>query len=157
MGKEALLKQFDTGRGNLRKVMEAVREEDADIQPAGFTNTIRWNLGHILTVCEQFVFGPRSEHLPAEYAAMFGNGTKPADWTTTPPTLEVLLTQLGEQDERVKALDTSNWGEKFPEPIALGKTYRLESQEELFLLSLFHEGTHLGFINALNKAIQGMK
>lgn len=51
-----LFKQMDFVRGQTLKLMEGVTEEQADVIPEGFRNSIRWNLGHIYVVTERIAF-----------------------------------------------------------------------------------------------------
>jgi hypothetical protein len=60
------IKRFDVIRGNLLRTLESVSETSTNRQPYGLNKTIRWNVGHILTVPEQFIFGyPNFSGLPA--------------------------------------------------------------------------------------------
>ncbi|MBH8605493.1 DinB family protein [Thermoactinomyces sp. CICC 10522] len=54
-----LIAQFEILRGRLQQFLEATSENVADQMPQGFNNTIRWNVGHILTVADTF-FGLKS-------------------------------------------------------------------------------------------------
>lgn len=47
---EMLLKHLELVRANALRALESTTEEMADAMPAGFRNTIRWNLGHIYNV-----------------------------------------------------------------------------------------------------------
>ena len=58
---EAIFNQLDFARGGTLKSVENVTEQEADIIPEGFANSIRWNLGHIYTVHEQFAFATAGE------------------------------------------------------------------------------------------------
>ncbi|MFF3923476.1 DinB family protein [Paenibacillus lactis] len=52
MMNEALLNQLDFARASTLAAAKDVTEQEADIVPEGFANSIRWNLGHIYTVHE---------------------------------------------------------------------------------------------------------
>lgn len=148
------IKQFDITRGNLLRMLESVSETSADRQPAGFNNTIRWNVGHILTVTEQFIFGyPNSSSLPATYQDMFANGTKPADWTGETISLETLRTQLQDQAARIKEHIMNRLGDQLPEPLTLGPDLQLETTAEVCHLCLLHEATHTGYVQALKRIV----
>jgi hypothetical protein len=138
-------------RAQTIKFAMGVSESVADIQPTGFNNTIRWHLGHILTVQERLSLGLLGESLgiPDDYPSLFGNGTKPADWLETPATLATLVSQLEEQTARICTGITGRLEETLAKPFNT-----METHGEVVHYSLFHEGAHLGFIRALQRAIE---
>ncbi|MBO9129880.1 DinB family protein [Bacillus sp. 165] len=146
------LKQFDLTRGALLKFMETLDAETADKQPEGFNNTIRWHIGHVLSAAELFMFGREFKHLPSEYRTLFGNGTKPSEWTTEAPSLEVLVVQLKEQVERIKTIPAEVFEKALPEPF-LG----LETIGELYGMMLYHEADHLGQMKAMKRIVEAEK
>ena len=148
---ELLFKQFELTRGFFLKDLQDVTPEQESVQPEGFNNTIHWNVGHVLTVTEQFMLGypQKSNHLPANYIELFGNGTRPADWTGDVPSVEVLAGLLREQLGRIKEVPAELLDRKLPKPF-LG----LETVGELANMALFHESYHLGQIHAMKKLVQ---
>lgn len=143
------LKQFDITRGALVKFMETLDVKTADKQPEGFNNTIRWHIGHILTAAETFMFGKELKHLPSEYPGLFGYGTRPSEWKTEGPSLEVLMSQLQEQAQRINEIPAEAFKKKLPEPF-LG----LETVGELYGMMLYHEADHIGQIKAMKRIIE---
>ena len=74
---ELIIKQFERARQSLSKTLEGVTDESVKIIPQGFNNNILWQLGHILTTGELFLFkGQRN--IPANYRELFGPGSRPA-------------------------------------------------------------------------------
>ncbi|WP_027415987.1 DinB family protein [Aneurinibacillus terranovensis] len=151
------VKQFEHARGGTLRVLDSIPAGMADVMPPGFRNTIRWNAGHILVVAEQFLFGLLAEQMqmPKEYKDLFGNGTKPADWTGDIPSLEVLVGQLKEQGERAKDILAGRSGRKLAKPYPLGSGRTLETSDDVFNLALYHEANHTGYIQALKRTIEG--
>ncbi|WP_339176845.1 DinB family protein [Paenibacillus sp. FSL H8-0317] len=147
-------KQLDITRGNLYKVLESVSETSADKQPVGFSNTIRWNVGHILTVAEMFIFNNlQTSGLPKEYTSLFAPGTKPSDWKGEPIPLSTLLAQLQDQVVRIKQHVEIYSDETLPEPLKLGPVLQLNCMGEVCNLALYHEAMHTGFIHALKRIV----
>ncbi len=144
-------KQFELTRGYLLKTVERISANTAGIQPEGFNNTIHWQIGHVLTVTEQFMFGfpQQSVNLPENYISLFGNGTKPADWGEEVPSIEELLLLLKSQAVRLREIPADRFSEKLPKPIMGFETYG-----ELAGMSLFHEAHHLGQIHTMNRMIK---
>ncbi|MBT2694845.1 DinB family protein [Bacillus sp. ISL-55] len=147
---ELLFKQFELTRGSFLKNIEGITAEQASVQPEGFNNNIHWHIGHVLTVTEQFMMGfpKKSNHLPANYIELFGNGTRPSEWTGDVPSVEVLTDQLRAQLGRIKEVPASILEEKLKKPF-LG----LETFGELANMALFHEAYHLGQIHAMRKLV----
>lgn len=147
---DLLFKQFEMTRGFFIKNIESITSEQASVQPEGFNNTIHWHIGHVLTVAEQFMMGypKKSHHLPENYIELFGNGTRPADWSGDIPTVEVLAQQLKEQLGRITEVPAEMLNENLKKPF-LG----LETFGELANMALFHESYHLGQIHAMKKVI----
>jgi len=136
------------------KNVEAIEESLANIQPAGFNNTIKWHIGHVLTTNESLLFGfpKKSSHLPVNYMELFARGTKPADWQGDVPSVSVLSSQLKEQVKRMKEIPVESLNVKLKEAF-LGQ----EMFGELVNFALFHENLHLGHIQAMNLAISASK
>lgn len=156
MTKEQLLNQIEVVRSITLKVLEDLTEEEADLMPPGFNNTIRWNLGHILIVQDQLArhFAGIEGQLPAEYITLFNNGTKPADWQTSPPSLTELAQHLKAQTLSIRENLTERLDELATKPFhRLG--FKMETIGEILNFSIHHEGVHFGIINGLRHAIQG--
>lgn len=149
-----LLKQLELIRSFTLGAVESLHEEEADVQPEGFNNTIRWHLGHIYLVQERLAFHYAGfpVDVPESYIDMFGNGTKPADWTAPPPSLAELGTRLTEQPGRITTL----LGEKLHEAPAVpfqrfdGK---LDTIGAIINYTLYHEGQHRAAIEMLKRRI----
>ncbi|WLR55857.1 DinB family protein [Mesobacillus subterraneus] len=148
---ELLFKQFGLTRSSFLKTIEAITPEQASVQPEGFNNNIHWHIGHVLTVTEQFMMGfpKKSNHLPANYIELFGNGTQPSEWTETVPSVDVLRDQMKAQLGRIKQVPASMLEEKLKKPFK-----GLETFGELANMALFHEAYHLGQIHSMRKMIK---
>jgi uncharacterized damage-inducible protein DinB len=156
MKNEHLLNQVKILRGMTLKAMENVTEEQADIRPKGFNNTLRWQFGHILTVQSMLPanYADVPSNLPAHYPGLFANGTKPADWTQTPPSLDELRNLLREQTAYIMG----QLENRLDEPITkefVRYDVAMTTVAELLNYTLFHEGNHNGAIGGLKHAIEG--
>ncbi|MDP4163190.1 MAG: DinB family protein [Bacillota bacterium] len=148
---EYLFQNFEMTRNLFFRELTGVTEEMADVQPEGFNNTIHWHVGHVLTATEGFMFGfpTKSQNLPANYKELFGNGTKPGDWTEAVPSMEELLVQLKEQVGRLKEIPAASFEQKLQNPF-LG----LETFGQLANMALYHESHHMGQIHVMKRIIQ---
>src|SRR5699024_4061443 len=142
-----LFKQVEITRNALLNEIRNLDSDVVDVQPKGFNNTIHWHIGHVLTVTKQFLFGfpDKSQHIPENYTKLFGNGTKPADWTDDVPSVDTLSEQLSEQLDRMKEIPVQQLDEKLDQPILGQNTFG-----ELACMTVFHEANHLGQIHSMH-------
>ncbi|WP_134685746.1 DinB family protein [Brevibacillus migulae] len=138
--------------------LQAIPEELFDIQPNGFNNTIRWNIGHIAAMQDVFLANGLEipSDLPSNYNKMFFMGTKPADWADTPPSKEELLQTLSTQFNRLSEVSPDKLNESFHSPREMGP-FTFSCRDEVFQFALIHEAVHLGVISSMVKAIQAGK
>lgn len=134
--------------------VQAIPEELFDIQPEGFNNTIRWNVGHMIYWMDKYStlsFGSASA-IPDTYDALFNSGTKPSDWTITPPSKEEIVEILTDQFSRIAELTPELLGEKLSSPYTFGP-FQFNIAGELFNFALIHEAIHLGTISSQLKLL----
>jgi uncharacterized damage-inducible protein DinB len=148
---ELLFKHFELTRGKFVNYVVELEEGIADVQPEGFNNSIRWHVGHVLTVAEQFMFGfpKKSTHLPANYMELFASGTSPAAWQGDVPQLQELIVQLQDQIKRIKEIPAESFNQRLKTPF-LGQ----ETFGELTNIAIFHESIHLGQIQSMKRVIK---
>lgn len=152
---QAIINTAVTVRQMVIRQIDAIPEEIYDVQPAAFNNTIRWNLGHIVTCLDGLMSKglPFNSGLPENYGALFGTGTKPADWTDTPPSKAELVQYLNQQVAGLAAVSPAVLEEKLQTPIQLGPL-KFETAGELFNFSIVHETMHSSAISALAKVVK---
>jgi len=131
-----------------------VKEDIWDIQPLGFNNTIRWNVGHIFVNAEMLTQKAilTYEIVHPEWVPLFVPGTKPNDWDVEPPTSGELVSALKEQTERIKAVLENNLSNTLIESMSIGNLHEMKTVEALVQFIVWHEGVHAGIIHALNRA-----
>ncbi|KIL35095.1 hypothetical protein SD71_15715 [Cohnella kolymensis] len=145
-----IFNQIEFSRKRTLDVVSPVSEQHADIVPKGFNNSIRWNLGHILTIQERLAFELIREQpdLDANLMGFFMKDTKPSDWQSAPPDLPTLFELLKEQPRRLQQRLQGRLAEPLVTPFR-GVT-RLD---ELLILTIGHEGLHTGYIMAQKRAV----
>lgn len=136
-------KQFELTRAGILKDVEGVKSGYIHTQLDGLSNTVHWQLGHILTAAEGFLFGENGK-LPSKYNELFGYGSNPSAWGNDVPTVETLVEQLKEQLERIKSIPTESFQQQLPEPVIGNHTYG-----ELVHFTAIHEATHAGQIHVM--------
>lgn len=149
-------KQFNLARTALINFIEDVNEETADIQAKPFNNTLRWHVGHVLVFTEKLLFRypKKSENIPADYADLFGPGTKPSEWTDKAPSLEELKQQLLDQQERVNQFEDLFWKTNVTFKVPFGS---IETFGDLLIMLGHHETEHLGKMKAMLQVVNAEK
>ena len=148
-----LIQQYTFWRYRTIQSLDATTEEQSDMLPAGFTNTVRWNLGHVLVTVEFVLnrFAKVENFLPDNYARLFKAGTRPNEWTEEPPSLTELKQYLLEQIKQVQELE-GQLNESVATEFSIGSYLTLETIGELLLFLMNHENLHLGTINGIKRA-----
>jgi hypothetical protein len=134
--------------------LQSISETQLDVQPEGFNNTVRWNVGHIIYWMDKYstlAFGTSST-IPAQYETLFNSGTKPADWTLAPPSKEELIQLLVEQLSHFSELTPELLDRDLQSPYEMGP-FQFHTAGELFNFALMHEAIHLGTISSQMKLI----
>lgn len=141
----------DKHRGRLLQLVEGCPADKRNVVPAGFNNSVHWQIGHILTVTERiiFSFSELPAALPASYMGFFSNGTRPADWQEEPPAWDVIVTQLKEQAERIR----ETLADKLALPVK-ENFFKAKTIDELILSSIVHEVNHEGMISSMLKVLK---
>ncbi|MYL70690.1 DinB family protein [Halobacillus litoralis] len=146
MNEEQLFKQISLVRQATLKQLESVTEAQADEQPEGFRNTIRWNIGHIYVVQNSLLakFGGKPVATPSRYIELFAPGTKPADWEGDIPSLDELKQELEEQPLKLKEVLSGQLDDEAAQPFL-----SLPTVGEILNFTIYHEGVHTGTVKAL--------
>ncbi|MDX1806320.1 MAG: DinB family protein [Paenisporosarcina sp.] len=133
--------------------LQSVKDEQWDIQPEGFNNTIRWNVGHIFVSMESFIKKsiPTYEPVHPEWIPLFKGGSKPEDWNVEPPTNEELLAALAEQPKRVEEILSGKVDQPLSEVMSIGPLHKMATIDAVIQFASWHEGIHAGVIYSLNK------
>ncbi len=134
--------------------LEGLSEEQLLEIPAGFTNNIVWNIGHITDTLSG-MFYRRSGFdsvTPDSYAGLFGGGTSPGTWAETPSVSEV----VEQFKTTLPNLCADYLSGKFDnvEPYELMPGYVLNNVEMVLTFHAFHAGIHQGTVMAIKNALK---
>ncbi|WP_070120342.1 DinB family protein [Bacillus marinisedimentorum] len=158
MTEKEILKQVRFVRDLTLNAVEKLDEQTIDEKPPGFRNTIRWNIGHIITSQELLLgkfTGISAMSLPDSYIELFSPGTKPADWKQEAPSLDELNRMLKEQPQRIEDALSGKLDDPVAKPFKIGAQGELSRIGEILNFTIYHEGLHQGHISALQRAIAG--
>lgn len=126
-----------------------------DIQPDKFPNNIRWNAGHIYAEAEGFLHDADHEYeiIRPDWQDLFTDGTRPSEWTITPPSMQELIDALQEQDTRIESF----FQHKLDNPTSKVRDVNglmLETAEDAMQFITWHEGIHIGDIKSLRNLLK---
>ncbi|WP_339252299.1 DinB family protein [Sporosarcina sp. FSL W8-0480] len=135
--------------------LSQVNDDVWDVQPKGFNNTVRWNVGHVYCTLENFtsMVIPSYEPHYQEWQTFFVRGTSPAEWEGQAPLKEELIAALQEQLPRIVGELEGKLDEVLPEPLKIGDMLTMGTVDAVIQFALWHEGLHAGVIHGLNRAI----
>lgn len=151
MKEETIFAQLNFFRKITLGLIEKIDEEIADIIPRGFSNSIRWNLGHIYVSQENLTLrlAGLTPQIPKEFLELFEGGTKPSEWKISPPNLDELKGFLSEQPGRLNEKLQGKLDQAIVPPLSIPGFIEFRTIGETLNFSLYHEGQHTGFIKAL--------
>jgi uncharacterized damage-inducible protein DinB len=88
MKEEGIFEQYDFCRDSTIELLDSIAsEEQADVIPDGYSNSLRWNLGHILVAQEGILYSfglNQPGYISKNIQEAFQPGTSPKDWSVLP-------------------------------------------------------------------------
>lgn len=142
--------QFQVSYSMLNEVLENIDEQAADFQLENASNNIKWQLGHLLSANEAFVFGTHEESniLGEKLGASFAPGTSPQNFTGDEPSFNELKAMVNDQLKRILDVLDDQLKKNRQEPIAHMDTFK-----ETIDFAILHTNYHTGQINLYNTMI----
>ncbi|TCP19139.1 DinB family protein [Scopulibacillus darangshiensis] len=157
MKESAIVDLYDVYREQTIDLMGSITDEQSDVIPDGFSNSLRWNFGHILVAQEQSMYNlglNQPGEIAMETMDSFKRGSSPKDWSVTPLTLEEIREKLQKQKERMKSTFSGRLGDPAAKVMDLGQSRELKTLGDLFVGSLWHEGLHQGVIDGIKRSLK---
>lgn len=150
MNEEQLFELMNFWQKQTLDLLDLTNEEEADVILEGFSNNLRWNLGHILISLPGLVMPRIGENFPypKEYLTYFNRGTSPKDWTDTPPSLNEIKEKMEAQTELIKQHVTGKCDQPLEKPF-MGMT----TVGGLLAFAINHEVLHIGTILGMRKVV----
>jgi hypothetical protein len=153
--RDNILNQLHIVREITLHTANSLPEDQINLIPKGFNNSIIWNFGHILIVQEQLAvnFGKIKPQLPSVYLHYFGQHTDPSSWKDAPPRYSDILSFLKSQTKHIIESLGTRIDEKLTKPFNRNGL-SMHTIGELLIYSVYHEGVHIGTVNSMVKVIQ---
>jgi hypothetical protein len=142
-------------RKYLKNVLENNSLEDLNKIPKGFNNNIFWNVAHLVVSQQVLVY--KLSGLPLlvsdELVEKYKKGTKP-EAPVTQAEVEEIKTLLFTPIEKTKEDYYNGVFKEYQEYVVVTTGNTLRSVEDALQFTVFHEGLHIGYIQALSRAIK---
>lgn len=146
------LKSFNFARTSLLTFIQDLDEDVLDRQSKFFDNTIRWHIGNVLLINEKLLFisQKKSQKIPEEYAELFSSDIKVEDWKTQAPSLEQLMDDLVEQQNRINQFEELFWKSNIKFKVPYGY---VQTHGDLLIMLTYREAETLGKIKMMKQVL----
>jgi hypothetical protein len=133
--------------------LEKYSLEQLNTIPAGFSNNLIWNIGHIVVIQQRLVYGCSGlpMNIPDELFTRYKPGSKPST-TETQETVDLLKGLLISLITQTKNDYAEGRFISYKEFTTL-TGFHLASTEEAIAFNNYHEAMHLGFMMNIRKFI----
>lgn len=147
------LKQFNLTRTSLLTFIQDLDEEILDKQSKFFDNTLRWYIGNTLLINEKllFVSQQKSQKIPKEYAELFSSDITVEDWKNEAPSLQQLMDDLVEQQNRVNQFEELFWKSDVKFKVPYG---HVQTHGDLLIMLTHREAETLGKIKMMKQILE---
>ena len=140
-------------RAIFKSFLERFSLEELNRIPEGYNNNIIWHIAHVIVTQQLLVYNlsGRPMLVTDEMVAMFRKGTRP-ERDLTQAEVDLIDGLLFSTIEKTKEDYNNGWFKTYNEYTVSTKN-RLTNTRDAIEFNNYHEGTHLGYILALRKAI----
>ena len=147
-------KQLELIKQTRRKFIELVdglSEEQLNEIPAGMSNNIAWNFGHIVSAQQGLCNGLSGVALnaPADFTAAYKKGTKPENYIKQEDINQFKKYTLENIDALEKGLNENIFVQYQPYETSYG--YALANIKDAVRFVAVHDAVHLGYSMAIRK------
>jgi hypothetical protein len=148
----SVLKQFNLTRTSLLTFLSEINEEVLDKKSPYFDNTIRWYIGNSLFMNEKLLFVSKQSHkLPEDYAQLFSSDVHSSEWTIEAPSLEQLIDNLEDQQNRINKFDELFWKSNVKFKVPYG---HVETHGDLLIMLSHREAEIIGKIKVMKQVLE---
>lgn len=152
-----LVRDFSDLRAFVLKFLSSIEPDEAAKVPPGFSNSLHWQLGHLLYTqgVTLFEWCGQPSPIPRSFKAYFGLGTGPKDFDSLAPDWDELLALAKRQARALPEQVSGRLQQPLLAPQKLMNITMTTMGETLpFLLA--HEGEHLAHIKRLRKSVHSL-
>ena len=150
---EATFRIWETSRNICLKLFDNYSLEQLNTIPAGMSNNLIWNLGHVVVSQQKLVYtlSGLPMHIPDSLFEKYQNGSRP-DGKTTQAEVDEIKQLLSAMVEKTKSDFKSGVFKEF-HPYQTKTGFHLGTWKEAMEFNNYHEGIHLGIMMSIKKHI----
>lgn len=150
---DATFRIWETSRNIYLKFFDDYSLEQFNTIPAGMSNNLIWNLGHVVVSQQKLVYALSGLpiHISDSLFEKYQNGSRP-DGKTTQAEVDEIKKLLSEMVEKTKA-DFEAGVFKQYHPYQTKTGFHLGTWKEAMEFNNYHEGIHLGIMMSIKKHI----
>ncbi|MFM7895040.1 MAG: DinB family protein [Flavobacterium sp.] len=150
---DATFRIWETSRNIYLKFFDNYSLEQLNTIPAGMSNNLIWNLGHVVVSQQKLVYALSGlpMHIPDSLFEKYQNGSRP-DGKTSQAEVDEIKKLLSEMVEKTKADFEAGIFKEF-HPYQTKTGFHLGSWKEAMEFNNYHEGIHLGIMMSIKKHI----
>lgn len=150
---DATFRIWETSRNIYLKFFDDYSLEQLNTIPAGMSNNLIWNLGHVVVSQQKLVYALSGLpiHISDSLFEKYQNGSRP-DGKTTQAEVDEIKKLLSEMVEKTKA-DFEAGVFKQYHPYQTKTGFHLGTWKEAMEFNNYHEGIHLGIMMSIKKHI----
>lgn len=148
---DATFRIWETSRSIYLKFLDNYSLEQLNTIPAGMSNNLIWNLGHVVVSQQKLVYALSGlpMHIPDSLFEKYQNGSRP-DGKTTQAEVDEIKKLLSEMVEKTKTdFEAGVFKEYHPYQTKTG--FHLGTWKEAMEFNNYHEGIHLGIMMSIKK------
>ena len=150
---DATFRIWETSRNIYLKFFDNYSLEQLNTIPAGMSNNLIWNIGHVIVSQQKLVYALSGlpMHIPDSLFEKYQNGSRP-DGKTTQAEVDEIKQLLSEMVEKTKSDFKSGVFKEF-HPYQTKTGFHLGTWKEAMEFNNYHEGIHLGIMMSIKKHI----
>lgn len=150
---DATFRIWETSRGLYKNFLDNYSLEQLNTIPAGMSNNLIWNLGHVVVSQQKLVYALSGlpMHILDSLFEKYQNGSRP-DGKTTQAEVDEIKKLLSEMVEKTKADYEAGIFKEF-HPYQTKTGFYLGTLKEAMEFNNYHEGIHLGIMMSIKKHI----
>ena len=150
---DATFRIWETSRNIYLKFFDNYTLEQLNTIPAGMSNNLIWNLGHVVVSQQKLVYALSGLPMliPDSLFEKYQNGSRP-DGKTTQAEVDEIKKLLSEMVEKTKADFEAGIFKEF-HPYQTKTGFHLGTWKEAMEFNNYHEGIHLGIMMSIKKHI----
>lgn len=150
---EATFKLWKTSREKYLQFLNNYPLEQLNTTPAGFSNNLIWNIGHVIVAQQSLVYKGAGVpmHISDELYDRYKSGTVPSGNTTQEEVdelRELLVSLIGKTETDYRNGIFTTYNER-----TTGTGFHLATIKDAFEFNNYHEGMHLGMMMSIRKFI----